>query len=87
MGTVSACLSCVRIPFVAGGRLHEALGEPVAMSRLGSQLGMVLAHRIDKSVIPRTNGRLSVAGVNRTGLKTTTGAKSSPAAHESVYAG
>ncbi|PJE04125.1 MAG: nitroreductase family deazaflavin-dependent oxidoreductase [Mycobacterium sp.] len=57
-------------------RLHEALGERVAMSRIGSQLGMVLAPRIDKFVIPRTNGRLSVAGANRTGLVTTTGAKS-----------
>ncbi|GFG80282.1 nitroreductase family deazaflavin-dependent oxidoreductase [Mycobacterium paragordonae] len=57
-------------------RLHEALGERVAMSRLGSQLGMHLAPRIDKVLIPRTNGRLSTAGVNRTGLVTTTGAKS-----------
>ena len=57
-------------------RLHEALGERLAMSRIGSRVGMHLAPRIDKVLIPRTNGRLSVAGANRTGLVTTTGAKS-----------
>jgi deazaflavin-dependent oxidoreductase (nitroreductase family) len=35
-----------------------------------------LAPRIDKAVIPRTNGRLSATGVNKVGLVTSTGAKS-----------
>ncbi|OBK23921.1 hypothetical protein A5634_04605 [Mycobacterium asiaticum] len=57
-------------------RFHEALGERIAMSRLGSNLAVHVAPRVDRVLIPRTNGRLSSAGLDRVGLLTTTGAKS-----------
>ncbi|MEB3980404.1 nitroreductase family deazaflavin-dependent oxidoreductase [Mycobacterium sp. 663a-19] len=57
-------------------RLDEALFERFAMSRPGYLFGLHLAPRVDKVLIPRTNGRLSAMGVDRVGLVTTTGAKS-----------
>ena len=57
-------------------RLHEALMERAVMSPLGYQYVLRLAPRIDKALIPRTNGRLSSVGIDRVGLVTTTGAKS-----------
>ncbi len=57
-------------------RWDEALLERAATSRLGYVLGSQLAPRVDKLLIPRTNGRLSSMGVNKVGLVTTTGAKS-----------
>jgi deazaflavin-dependent oxidoreductase (nitroreductase family) len=57
-------------------RLDEALFERFAMSRAGYLFMLHLAPRIDKAVIPRTNGRLSSAGVDKVGLVTSTGAKS-----------
>ncbi len=46
------------------------------MSRAGYLFMLNVAPRIDKAVIPRTNGRLSSAGIDKVGLVTTTGAKS-----------
>lgn len=46
------------------------------MSPVGYQFLLRAAPRIDKVLIPRTNGRLSVMGVDKIGLVTTTGAKS-----------
>jgi deazaflavin-dependent oxidoreductase (nitroreductase family) len=46
------------------------------MSRVGYWFLVHVAPRIDKVVIPRTNGRLSSVGLNKVGLLTTTGAKS-----------
>lgn len=46
------------------------------MSPAGYQFLLNLAPRIDKVVIPLTNGRLSSAGLDKVGLVTTTGAKS-----------
>jgi len=46
------------------------------MSRAGYQYLVRLAPRIDRLLIPWTNGRLSSAGFDRVGLVTTTGAKS-----------
>ncbi len=46
------------------------------MTRAGSLLGKHLAPRVDKVLIPRTNGRLSTMGIDKVGLVTTTGAKS-----------
>jgi deazaflavin-dependent oxidoreductase (nitroreductase family) len=57
-------------------RLDEALFERFAMSRVGNQFALHLAPRIDKVLIPRTKGRLSVSGFDRVGLVTSTGAKS-----------
>jgi deazaflavin-dependent oxidoreductase (nitroreductase family) len=57
-------------------RLHEVLMERFAMSAVGTQFMLHVAPRIDKVLIPRTNGRLSSAGVDYVGLVTTTGAKS-----------
>lgn len=57
-------------------RLDEALLERFAMSPAGYQFLLHVAPRIDKVVIPRTNGRLSSVGLNKVGLVTTTGAKS-----------
>jgi deazaflavin-dependent oxidoreductase (nitroreductase family) len=57
-------------------RLDEALFERFAMSRVGNQFALHVAPRIDKVLIPRTNGRLSVSGFDRAGLVTSTGAKS-----------
>ncbi|HZQ30257.1 MAG TPA: nitroreductase family deazaflavin-dependent oxidoreductase [Mycobacterium sp.] len=57
-------------------RIHEALFERVAMSPAGLWYVLHVAPRIDKVVIPRTNGRLSSIGLDAVGLLTTTGAKS-----------
>jgi len=45
------------------------------MSPAGYHFLLHLAPRIDKVLIPRTNGRLSSAGIDKVGLVTTTGAK------------
>lgn len=57
-------------------RLDEALLERALMSPVGYRFLLHLAPRIDKVLIPRTNGRLSSAGLDHVGLVTTTGAKS-----------
>jgi F420H(2)-dependent quinone reductase len=57
-------------------RIHESLMEQALMSPVGYQFLLHLAPRIDKVLIPPTNGRLSSAGIGRVGLVTTTGAKS-----------
>jgi deazaflavin-dependent oxidoreductase (nitroreductase family) len=57
-------------------RLDEALFERFAMSRPGYLFALHVAPRIDKVLIPQTNGRLSVMGMDKVGLVTTTGAKS-----------
>lgn len=57
-------------------RWDEALFERMAMSRAGSYLGKFLAPRVDKFLIPQTNGHLSTMGKDKVGLVTTTGAKS-----------
>jgi deazaflavin-dependent oxidoreductase (nitroreductase family) len=57
-------------------RIHESLMERALMSPLGYQFLLHLAPRIDKALIPPTNGRLSSIGIGRVGLVTTTGAKS-----------
>ncbi|MGB9305970.1 MAG: nitroreductase family deazaflavin-dependent oxidoreductase [Mycobacterium sp.] len=57
-------------------RLHEALFERFAQTRAGYLYMFHVAPRIDKTLIPRTNGRLSSAGFDLVGLVTTTGAKS-----------
>jgi deazaflavin-dependent oxidoreductase (nitroreductase family) len=57
-------------------RIHESLIEQALMSPVGYQYLLHLAPRIDKVLIPPTNGRLSSAGIGRVGLVTTTGAKS-----------
>jgi deazaflavin-dependent oxidoreductase (nitroreductase family) len=50
--------------------------ERFAMTPVGTQFMLHVAPRVDKVLIPRTNGRLSSAGVDFVGLVTTTGAKS-----------
>lgn len=50
--------------------------ERFAMSPVGYQFLMRAAPHIDKVLIPRTNGRLSVMGFDKIGLVTSTGAKS-----------
>jgi deazaflavin-dependent oxidoreductase (nitroreductase family) len=50
--------------------------ERFAMTPLGTQFMLHVAPRVDKVLIPRTNGRLSSGGVDFVGLITTTGAKS-----------
>ncbi len=57
-------------------RLDEVLIERALMSPAGYQFLVHLAPRIDQLLIPRTNGRLSSAGVDTVGLVTTTGVKS-----------
>jgi deazaflavin-dependent oxidoreductase (nitroreductase family) len=57
-------------------RIDEALLERLLMSPAGYQFLLRLAPRVDKVLIPRTNGRLSSAGIDKIGLVTTTGAKS-----------
>ncbi|QUR69841.1 nitroreductase family deazaflavin-dependent oxidoreductase [Mycobacterium spongiae] len=57
-------------------RFDEALIERALMTGVGYQFLLHLAPRIDKLVIPRTQGRLSSAGIDKVGLITTTGAKS-----------
>ncbi len=46
------------------------------MSPAGYQFLLHLTPRIDKVLIPRTNGRLSPMGFDKVGLVTTTDAKS-----------
>jgi deazaflavin-dependent oxidoreductase (nitroreductase family) len=57
-------------------RLDEALLERALMTQVGYRFLLHIAPRIDKALIPRTNGRLSSAGIDAVGLITTTGAKS-----------
>src|SRR5581483_4214128 len=57
-------------------RIDEALMERALMSPVGYQFLLRVAPRVDKVLIPRTNGRLSSAGFDKVGLVTTTGAKS-----------
>jgi deazaflavin-dependent oxidoreductase (nitroreductase family) len=57
-------------------RLDEVLIERALMSAAGYQFLVHLAPRIDQLLIPRTNGRLSSAGIDTVGLVTTTGVKS-----------
>jgi deazaflavin-dependent oxidoreductase (nitroreductase family) len=57
-------------------RIHESLMERALMSPVGYQFMQHLAPRIDKVLIPPTNGRLSSVGIGKVGLVTTTGAKS-----------
>jgi deazaflavin-dependent oxidoreductase (nitroreductase family) len=57
-------------------RWDEALLERMAMTHVGSYLGKFLAPRVDKFLIPRTNGHLSTMGRDKVGLVTTIGAKS-----------
>jgi deazaflavin-dependent oxidoreductase (nitroreductase family) len=57
-------------------RLDEALLERALMTPFGYRFLLHIAPRIDKALIPRTNGRLSSAGIDAVGLITTTGAKS-----------
>src|ERR1700760_3074452 len=57
-------------------RIHESLMERALMSPLGYRFVLHLAPRIDKMLIPPTNGRLSSFGIGKVGLVTTTGAKS-----------
>lgn len=57
-------------------RLDEALIERFVMTRAGMQFMLHVAPPFDKLVIPRTNGRLSSAGLDKVGLVTSTGAKS-----------
>jgi deazaflavin-dependent oxidoreductase (nitroreductase family) len=57
-------------------RLDEALLERLLMSPVGYRFLLHLAPRMDKVLIPLTNGRLSSVGFDTVGLVTTTGAKS-----------
>lgn len=57
-------------------RVDEVLRERFAMSRPGLQFLLKVAPRIDRVVIPRTNGRVSSTGFDKVGLVTTIGAKS-----------
>ena len=62
-------------------RVHESLMERAVMSPLGYQFLLHLAPRIDKVLIPPTNGRLSSMGIGKVGLVTTTGCEVRVAAH------
>lgn len=55
---------------------YEALAERFAMSPAGQQYLLRLAPRIDRFIIPRTNGKWSSTGKGLVGLLTCTGAKS-----------
>ncbi|ETW23473.1 nitroreductase family deazaflavin-dependent oxidoreductase [Mycobacterium gastri] len=57
-------------------RLDEALMERALISPVGTLFVLHVAPRIDKTLIPRTNGRLSSVGWDKVGLLTSTGAKS-----------
>ena len=48
-------------------RIHESLIEQALMSPLGYQFLLHMAPRIDKVLIPPTNGRLSSIGIGRVG--------------------
>src|SRR5947209_15580035 len=63
---------------IRGRRLRwdEVLIGSALMSPAGYRFLVHLAPRIDQLVIPRTNGRLSSAGIDTVGLVTTTGVKS-----------
>ena len=50
--------------------------ERALISPVGTLFVLHVAPRIDKALIPRTNGRLSSLGWNMVGLLTSTGAKS-----------
>lgn len=50
--------------------------ERVLISPVGDLFVLHVAPRVDKALIPRTNGRLSSVGWNKVGLLTSTGAKS-----------
>lgn len=54
----------------------EAVSEKVAMSAVGYRYLVHLAPKIDKVLIPRTNGRWTSVGRGQVALVTTTGAKS-----------
>lgn len=71
-------MSFRRFSELRGRRLRpdEVLLERFAMSRAGYWYLLNVAPRIDKAVIPRTNGRLSSTGVDKVGVLTTTGARS-----------
>ncbi|MEY2472486.1 MAG: hypothetical protein QOK28_1815 [Actinomycetota bacterium] len=56
-------------------RYDEALLEKFAMSRAGYQFLLHIAPRVDRFLIPKTNGRFSSTGFDKVGLVTTTGAK------------
>ena len=62
---------------IRGRRLtaSEDISERVAMSPVGYRYLLHLAPKIDKRVIPRTEGRWSSAGRDVVGMVTTTGAK------------
>ncbi|MDX1511579.1 MAG: nitroreductase/quinone reductase family protein [Nitriliruptorales bacterium] len=55
---------------------YEALAEKFAMSRMGYWYLLRLAPRLDRFLIPRTNGKWSSTGKGMVGLLTCTGAKS-----------
>ncbi|OBI85233.1 hypothetical protein A5661_12790 [Mycobacterium asiaticum] len=57
-------------------RLHEALGERIAMSKFGYQMAIHVAPHIDRRLIPWTGGRLGTMGFGKVGLVTSVGAKS-----------
>ncbi|MEE6176838.1 nitroreductase family deazaflavin-dependent oxidoreductase [Mycobacterium sp. 050134] len=57
-------------------RWDEVAFERFAMSRVGYVAGSRLAPAIDKTLVPRSKGRLSTMGVDKVGMVTTTGAKS-----------
>ena len=57
-------------------RFDEAVLEKLVTSPLGTLYTMHVAPRIDRQLIPRTNGRWSSLGPNRVGMLTSTGAKS-----------
>lgn len=67
-----------RFSDIRGRRLTTAedISERVAMSPVGYRYLLHLAPRIDKVVIPRTQGRWSSAGRDIVGMLTSTGAKS-----------
>jgi deazaflavin-dependent oxidoreductase (nitroreductase family) len=57
-------------------RPDEAILERFAMTRAGNLFMLKVAPRVDKTVLPRTRGRLGSTGIDKIGLVTTTGAKS-----------
>ncbi len=60
--------------------------ERFLMSPVGYRFLLHVARRIDKVLIPRTNGRFSSGGFDKIGLLTTTGAKSGqPRIHPLVF--
>lgn len=55
---------------------YEAMAEKFAMSKAGYWYLLNLAPRLDRFLIPRTNGKWSSTGKGMVGLLTCTGAKS-----------